>query len=210
MTQTNLPLPTWVSMITMESRLSNLHTLFQFLRQSISIPSLKPMNRITPHLTKPLLSTKLSHSPPRLFPPCTKNKGLLRTLKSMPTPPTNKASHIAPFLESSYTPSLRVALILAIMSPLSASSPPHLLPSITPCSRMSHDTLVGPARGVSSIVNLLRIPRCLALPHSLYQAHWICLISRFRTNPANSSVLWMLLMPKTFAVAVQRLAMHSS
>ena len=66
------------------------------------------------HLTKPLLSIRPSRSLPRSFLPCTRNKAPLRTLKSTPTLLTNKASHTAPFLGSSCTLTLCLALILAI------------------------------------------------------------------------------------------------
>ena len=75
---------------------------------------------------------------------------------------------------------------------------------------MFHDTFVGPPCVVWFFVDQLHIPRCLALPLNLSLALWIYPISQFPTNLANSFVLWMLHMPTISAVAVQRLAMHSS
>ena len=138
---------------------------------------------ITPHLTKPLLSIRLSRSVPRLFLPCTRNKALLKTPRITQTLRTNKASHTTPFLGSSCTPTLRVAVILATTSVLSASSLLHLLPSVIPCSRMLRNIFVGPAGGVSSIVDLLRIPRCLPPPRSLYLAPLICPIFPLPDKP---------------------------
>ena len=114
----------------------------------IWISCLKPMDGITPHLMKPLLSTRPFRSLLRLLPPYTRNRALLKTLKSILTLQTNKASHIAPFLVSLYTPMLCVALISAITSLLSASSPLRLLQSIIPCLKILQDIFVGPARGV--------------------------------------------------------------
>ena len=122
------------------------------------------------------------------------------SIKPYPSPPK---------LSPPYTKK-NVALILGTMSLLSASSLLHLLPSIIPCLRMSHDIFVGPVRGVWSFVDLLQICHYLAPPLNSLMDHSICPTFPFQISPVNSLVLWMQPMLTTFAVAVLWLSMLSS